>query len=183
MNRVLFLLSIFLASNLCGADAKPGEQSRMLERFYMRGGLVYEGIWNPTNSQIHLVKNSNHVANLTIKTNDIVKRVDLGDAREIQLLTDLQAAEKVVAYYVQAVNAAKKRAVLAVQNRDRLHQTYKGKNLDPTTYGNVMVRYKAADDEITNSQAALASGTTTFESALANYQKLGGKTDYKAQIQ
>jgi hypothetical protein len=95
---------------------------------------------------------------------------------------DLETAEKVMKYQVNAVKQAKLRADQAPKARDTLHATYKGKNLDHLTFAAVMKRYEAADKEVTASAAALNTAQGAFEILFDKYQKLGGKTDYRAQL-
>jgi hypothetical protein len=158
---------------------KPGSS---VERFRLRNGKFYEGIWDPQKPQIHIVNKTNHIANLSVATNDVVKREVLRDGSDIKILTDLQMAQRVVEYQLQALKTAKARVIQANQNRTTLHQTYHGKNLPTAQYNAVMKQYQAADEAITIADKAVAATQTAFDKAFQNYQQLGGKTDYHSQI-
>jgi len=108
---------------------------------------------------------------------------DHHETSKTEVSPELQKVEQAVISQVRAVQAATQRRNTATQNRDLLHQTYKGKNLPQAQYSAVMQRYKAADDEIANSEAALTVAKNNFEAAFLRYQQLGGKTDYRSQIQ
>jgi len=98
------------------------------------------------------------------------------------VLNELQKAEQAVQNQVKLVQATTARFNQAIRNRDTLHVTYKGKALPQATYNVVMQRYKAADDEVANSQAAMNAARNNFEAAFTQYQQLGGKTDYRSQL-
>lgn len=95
---------------------------------------------------------------------------------------ELEKAGMLMAAHVRAVIAARARVDQAERSRSLLHATYKGKNLDHKTYGAVMQRYKAAADEANSAQAALSAARNNFEQGKTAYEKLGGKTDYEAQL-
>ena len=97
-------------------------------------------------------------------------------------ISDLATAEKAVKFQLNAVKQAKLRADQATKSRDILHATYKGKNLDSTTYAAVMKRYDAADKEIAASAQALSTARGAFDILFDKYQKFGGTVDYRAQL-
>ena len=116
-------------------------------------------------------------------SNSLALAADHHETSKTEVSAELQKVEQAVTSQVRAVQAATLRRNAATQNRDLLHQTYKGKNLRQSEYNAVMQRYKAADDEIANSEAALTAARNNFEAAFLRYQQLGGKTDYRGQLQ
>lgn len=92
-----------------------------------------------------------------------------------------QAEQNVLALF-QAAVTARNQALAAEQNRHNLHATYKGKNLPTAQYKAVMVRYAAADAEVTRAQQAAQAAALSFDAAFAEYQRLGGKVDYSARL-
>ncbi len=92
-----------------------------------------------------------------------------------------QAEQRVQALF-QAAVTARGQAVAAEQSRDNLHMTYKGKNLPNAQYKAVMVRYAAADAEVNRTQQAAQAAALSFDAAVAEYQRLGGKVDYSSRL-
>jgi hypothetical protein len=181
----VFLLFSFLtaASILCAQNAGKEQPGAMVERFKLRNGRVYEGIWDAKKPQIHLVVKTNHVGNLSVTTNEVVKRDFVREGGDIRIFGDLEMAEKVVLSQLQVLKAAKGRVGQAIQNRDKTHAFYHGKTLPKAQYNAVMVQYKQLDDAVANAEKAMPVAQAAFEKACENYEQLGGKTNYRSQAQ
>lgn len=186
--RAFVLLSFLaIASLLCGQDVKQAggkaQSGVVVERFRLRNGRTYEGIWDAKKSQIHLVIKTNHVGNLTVATNEVLKRDFVRDGGDIQIFGDLEMAEKVVVSQLGALKAAKAKVVQTNENRSKTHSFYHGKNLPTAQYNAVMAQYKQLDDAVANAEKAVPVAQAAFEKACQNYEQLGGKTNYRSQAQ
>lgn len=178
---ILLCMVTICAAQEAKKEFIPKEQpDAVLERFYLKSGRSYEGVWDGTNSQIHLISKTNHIGNYPISTNDLSKRVIVRKAPDLKLYSDVDMAEKILIAQLTNLKVAKNRVNVANKNRDVLHQTYKGKNLPGPRYDAVMRQYKAADDAISNADSAVTAAQTGFQKALDLYQKAGGKTVYTA---
>ncbi len=154
---------------------KPGA---VVEHFVLKGGRVYDGIWDADKSQLHVVQKSSHVANLAVSADEILTRRQVGDGSSVKILSDVDVAEKVLLLNRQNYQSAQTRVATATQKRDALHQFYHGKSLPKKEYNAVMVQYKAADDSVANAQKALETAQAGFNKALEAYRTAGGKTEY-----
>jgi hypothetical protein len=166
-----------------GQDALPqstgkAQPGAVIEHFTLSGGRAYDGIWDATNSQIHIVSKRKHVGNLLVQPSEIVSRSKIADGSNVMLNSDIDMAETVLLRNQENYKAAQTRLAAAQQRRDTLHQTYGHKNLPHTTYNAVMAQYKAADDEIANAEKAVEAARTGFSKAQEAYVKAGGKKQY-----
>ena len=95
-----------------------------------------------------------------------------------------QQAEQKVQNQARLVKAARARVVAAHKEHDFLHSEagYKGKVLPEAEYDRVMLRYKANDEEIPKAEANLDAAMTKFDELYGEYQRLGGKVNYREQI-
>ena len=84
---------------------------------------------------------------------------------------------------MQIVQAAKARVAAAQKEHDFLHSTYHGKVLPRAEYDRVMLRYKANDEEIPNARANLDAAMAEFDELYGEYQRVGGKVNYREQIE
>jgi len=150
-----------------------------LEHFTLKGGRTYDGIWDPAKSEIHIVNKTNHVGNLSVSSDEILTRKNLGDASQVKLYSDVDMAEKVLLLHMQNYRTAQARQATASQRVNNLHQTYGHQNLPTATYNAVMAQYKAADEELANAQKSVDLARAGFSKALEAYQKAGGKTAYQ----
>jgi hypothetical protein len=178
---LVFLLATLMASGQEVKKVFVGKEQpgATLEHFILRNGRNCDGIWDAARSQIHIVQNSNHVGNLTVKTDEILTRKSLGDGSQVKLYSDVDVAEQVVLRLLQGETAARNRLAVAQKNRDNLHATYGHKDLPRAQYNAVMARYKAADDEVAAAEKAIEATRAAFPKALEAYQKAGGKTQYQ----
>lgn len=150
-----------------------------LERFTLKGGRSYEGIWDAGESQIHIVMRTNHVGNLSVSPDDILDRTRLGDASQVRLYSDVDMAEQVLLHNRQNSQAARARLIAAMADRNKLHQYWHGKNLPKQSSNAVMAKYKAMDDEVAGDRKALDAALAGFKKAKEAYFKAGGKTQYE----
>ncbi len=97
-------------------------------------------------------------------------------------MTDLGQLDQAVQFRVRAVALAKAGLAQAERARQNLHNTYHGQTLDGPIYQGVMRQYEAADRLINQRQQELTAAQQAFETAYAQYQKLGGRTDYRSQL-
>jgi hypothetical protein len=105
------------------------------------------------------------------------------DTNAWQKMTDLARADQLVQEQLAAVRRAGVAVAMAERNRANLHAYYHGKQAaDQAIYDSVMAQYKAKDEAVANAHKALDYTRQCFESALQNYQKLGGTTDYRRQL-
>jgi hypothetical protein len=174
---------ICLGAALYSQDAKPefvskAQPGAVIEHFTLTGGRVYDGIWDATKSQIHIVVRTNHVGNLPLQPAEILTQKRIGDGSQVGLYSDLDMAEKVLLLNQQNCKAAQLRLATAQQRRDALHQTYGHKDLPRETYNAVMAQYKAADDEIANAEKAVENARAGFAKSQEAYVKVGGKKQY-----
>jgi hypothetical protein len=89
------------------------------------------------------------------------------DPNAWQKMTDLARADQLVREKLDAARRAGAALAAAERNRANLHVTF---------------QRSAADQAVANAQKALDSARQCFESALRNYQQLGGTTDYRRQL-
>lgn len=150
----------------------------IIEHFVLKGGRVYDGIWDADKSRIHVVQKSNHVANLAVSADEILTRRQVGDGSRVKVLSDVDVAEKVLLLNRKNYGSARTGVAAATQKRDALHQFYHGKSLPKKEYNAVMIQYKAADDAVANAQKALETAQAGFNKALEAYRAAGGKTEY-----
>jgi|SRR6185369_15886428 len=182
MKWISLLLSCF-ASVLFGQElsrefvgkAQPGA---VIEHFTLTGGRAYDGIWDATRSQIHIVSKTNHIGNLVVQSSEILARKTVGDGNKVILYSDADMAEKVLLLNQQNFKAAQARLATAQQRRDNLHQTYAHKDLPQATYTAVMAQYKAADDELASAEKAVEGARMGFSKAQNAYAKAGGKKQF-----
>ncbi len=182
MKTLLLLLGLIAivsygqTDNLVG-KIQPGAQ---LEHFTLAGGRAYDGIWDASKSQIHVVVKGNHVANVHVQPSDIVARKNAGDGSQVVLYSDVDIAEKVLLLNRQNYKAAQARLSLAQQRHDTLHQTYGHKTLPQAQYDAVMLQYKATDDELANAHTGMEAASTGLSKAQEAYSKAGGKKQFSS---
>jgi hypothetical protein len=111
---VLGLLAMCAQGQTTTFVGKP-QPGAVLERFTLSGGRSYDGIWDAAKSQIHVVTKSNHVANASVQSSDIVSRKKLGDGSTIPIYSDVDIAEKVLQLNQQNYKAAQARLAAATQ--------------------------------------------------------------------
>jgi len=181
--KALLLLLSFIAiiaqgqTNSFSGKAQPGAQ---LEHFTLAGGRSYDGIWDASKSQIHVVVKGNHVASVHVQPSEIVARKSAGDGSAVVLYSDVDIAEKVLLLNQQNYKAAQARLSLAQQRHDTLHQTYGHKDLPRAQYDAVMLQYKSTDDELANAQKGMEAASQGLSKAQEAYSKAGGKKQYSS---
>jgi hypothetical protein len=163
--------------------AGKGQTGVMVERFRLKNGRTYEGIWDLQKPLIHVVNKTNHVADLPVATNEVVKREFVRDGSDITIFTPLQIAERTVTTQLDVLKAARVRVDQSNQYRKRLHATYHGKNLPTAQYNAVLKQYQAADDAVANAEKAAVATQAAFDKACQNYEQLGGRTNYRSLAQ
>ena len=183
MRVIVFLFVSCLAGGFLQAQAKKEfvgkeQAGAQIERFTLKTGRSYEGIWDAAKSQIHVVSKTNHVGNLAVKPADIASRKVIGDGSKVKIYSDVDIAEQVLIRTRQNLVSTQTRVATANRNRDTLHATYKGKSLPDSTYKAVMAQYQAADAEVANAEKAVMDGRTAFDASLQAYQQAGGKNQY-----
>ena len=105
------------------------------------------------------------------------------DPNAWQKMTDLARADQLVQAQLGVVRKARATVATAERNRANLHAYWHVRRAaNQAIYDNVMAQYKADDQAVANAHKALDSAYQCFESALRNYQQLGGTTDYRRQL-
>jgi len=104
------------------------------------------------------------------------------EANAWQKMTDLARAEQLVQDKLNAVLQARAAATAAERTRDTRHAYYSGKTLDPASYNGVMLQLHADEQAANNADSYLAAVRQSFETAMQNYQRLGGTVDYRRQL-
>jgi hypothetical protein len=97
------------------------------------------------------------------------------DPNAWQTMTNLARADQLMQEQVGIYAQAHATVAAAERNRANLHAFYQGKAGDQTAF-------MAADQTVANAQVTLAMARQSFNNALMNYQKLGGKVDYQRQL-
>ena len=100
------------------------------------------------------------------------------DAGAWDKVEEVAKADQQMQAYVQTVLTAKARVDTAIQSRDNLHRMLAG-----AAFETVAARFQAADKEVSNAQQSLAATKRNFDLKYDNYQKIGGKVNYPAQVQ
>jgi hypothetical protein len=185
MKKLLVLLAFIatVSSGLGDTNSLAGKAGAgaQVEHFTLSGGRSYDGIYDASKSQIHVVVKGNHVANVQAQPSEIISRKPAGTGGQVFIYSDVDIAEKVLLLNQQNVKAAQSRLATAQQRHDTLHQTYGHKTLPQSTYDAVMLQYKATDDELANAQKGVAAASAGLAKAQEAYSKAGGKKQLTSQ--
>jgi hypothetical protein len=104
------------------------------------------------------------------------------DPNAWQTMTNLARADQLVQQQLRQVALASVATATADRNRATLHAYYQGRSVSQTIGSTVANQFKAADQVVTKAQTDLAAARQSFDTALQNYQTLGGTVDYRRQL-
>lgn len=160
----------------------------VIEHFVLTGSRVYDGIWDSTKSQIHIVQKTNHVGDVTVSKDEILLRRTIGDGSQVKLYSEMDMAEKVLLLQQKNFKVARDRVVTVSIKRSELHNKYYHSDkvlkteLPPAEYKALSAQFKAFETERVNATAAMVAAEAAFKKAYETYQKAGGKKQYKLEI-
>ncbi len=172
--RLVLAFLCFVAS----AQVASTASGAAIEHFTLRGGRSYDGIWDPSKSEIHVVINSNHVSNVAIAPGEIVSRKFVADGSKVKLQPEVQMDEQALTRSQQDYKSAQSQLAAANQQRDALRATWVGKNLNRATYNSVMAQYRAANERVAAAQKAVMEARNAFNKAHEAYLRAGGKKQF-----
>ena len=164
-----------------------GENSNRLDKIYLKNGTIFQGIWDPSSSLLHLIdKNNQPAGDITIKSNNIARiernSVPSGSgvstsALELKM-NGVEKAEASLKDQLKVLATLKKQLTISEKSRAELHKLFAGKPVNSQIAPAVYKRYKDADVSVANYTLAVSTTKTRCTDLYKVYQSLGGKTVY-----
>jgi len=169
------------------------------EKIYLKNGSAFKGVLNEEESKIMLYSSKGRqMGSVSIKLDEIVKREELeenpltnaaANSEETEIKktvrkpkTELEKTEILVKKQIKIVNTAKKKRDKAKKAQSDYHDKYSKNPLPPKLYEKVKKTHKELGVEITKAKKKYSEVYNKFSALYQKYHKLGGKIDYRKQL-